>query len=318
MIIFLYGPDTFRSRQKLNEIINHYQEIHKGGLNLKQFDFKKDNYENFQNEIKSVSMFAGKKLMILKNAILNEEFKKSFPKDIAKISKLKDIILFYEEEIPSKDQFFKFLKRNSKAQEFNPLERVSLKNWIKKEIEAKKIGIEPQALNQLINYVGNDPWQLSGEIKKLISYKIKERPALIKEKDIDLLVKPRIDLNIFKTIDALASKNKKEALSLIHKHLEKGDSPLYILNMINFQFRNLLVIKSQTIALNYLSAKELIQLSKDLKLHPFIIKKSFWQAKKFGFEELKNIYQIIFEKDLSIKTGKINPQTALDTLIAEI
>ena len=26
MILFLYGPDTYRSRQKLNEIIEHYKK----------------------------------------------------------------------------------------------------------------------------------------------------------------------------------------------------------------------------------------------------------------------------------------------------
>ncbi|PIQ92378.1 MAG: hypothetical protein COV69_02735 [Parcubacteria group bacterium CG11_big_fil_rev_8_21_14_0_20_39_14] len=27
MIIFLYGPDTYRSRQKLNEIIEYYKKV---------------------------------------------------------------------------------------------------------------------------------------------------------------------------------------------------------------------------------------------------------------------------------------------------
>jgi len=319
MIILLYGQDTYRSRQKLSEIIEHYQKTHKSGLNLKYFDFKEDSYQNFRDEIKSISMFAGKKLIVLKNAISNEDFKANFLKEAKNFLDLKDIILFHEEkEIPPNDQLFKFIKKFGKLQEFKLLEEKTLKNWAKKEFEKEKVKIEPLALTQLINYVGNDLWQLSGEIKKLTAYAIKERAPAIREKDIDLLVKPKIELDIFKTIDAISSKNKKEALSLIHQHLEKGDSPLYVLAMINFQFRNILMIKSRCQFLNYLGAKKINELSKEFKLHPFVIKKSFWQSKRFQLEELRKIYQLIFEKDFAIKTGKINPEIALDTLIAEI
>jgi UTP-glucose-1-phosphate uridylyltransferase len=47
IIIFLYGPDTFRSKQKLKEIIERYKKVHQSGLNLKHFDFKKDSFENY-------------------------------------------------------------------------------------------------------------------------------------------------------------------------------------------------------------------------------------------------------------------------------
>ena len=53
-------------------------------------------------------------------------------------------------------------------------------------------------------------------------------------------------------------------------------------------------------------------------MHPYVIQKSTQQTRKFNFEELKKIYQKIFQVDLDIKTGKIEPETAIDLLIAEI
>jgi DNA polymerase III delta subunit len=53
-------------------------------------------------------------------------------------------------------------------------------------------------------------------------------------------------------------------------------------------------------------------------MHPFLVKKSYEQAQKFSLVELKKIYQKIFEVDLGIKTGKIEPETALDLLISRI
>ncbi len=57
---------------------------------------------------------------------------------------------------------------------------------------------------------------------------------------------------------------------------------------------------------------------KKSNLHPFIVRKSYEQAQKFTIEQLKKIYQRIFQVDSAIKTGKIAPDVALDLLITEI
>ena len=320
MIIFLYGPDTYRSRQKLNEIIEHYQKIHKSGLNLKCFDFEENkastelsrtSFEEFQDFIQTTSMFKEKKLVILKNAPPNLEIEKEILNLIKNPRYQNEIILFYEEkEIDNKRPLFQYLKKQGKSQEFKLLGGQKLRNWVKKEFEKYGANIENQALEKLIDFVGNDLWHLSNEIKKLVSFKGGERVEI---KDVETLVKPKIETDIFETIDAIASKNKKQALELLHKHLEKGDSPLYLLSMINFQFRNLLEIKDLIER-----KKSYQQILNKIKLHPYVIQKSYWQAKKFSLQELKKIYQRIFQVDLSIKTGKIEPKTALDLLITEI
>jgi len=315
MIIFLYGPDTYRSQQKLNEIIEHYKKTSKSGLNLKYFDFKKDSYQELKDEFQIISMFQEKKLMVLKNAFSNSEFKRKFLENSKKFRDSKDIILFYEEDEFSKnDALFNFLKGQAKFQEFKLLESQRLKNWVKKEFEKYQSQVSDRALGKLIEFIGNDLWQISNEIRKLVSYKKKQE---IGEEDVGLLVRPKIETDIFKTIDAISSGNKKQALLLIHKHLEKGDSPLYLLSMINFQFRNLLLVKScESKAELYVNDRRI--LSQKLKLHPYVIRKSIQQARRFTIDELKKIYQKIFQVDLNIKTGKIDPQTALDLLITEI
>jgi len=317
MLIFLYGQDTYRSRQKLNEIINHYKKIHKSGLNLKYFDGKNLSFQDFKDEIRSVSMFAEKKLAVLKNTFLNKNFKENFLRDSKEFAESKDIVLFYEEEEFSGDKLFKFLRKYAKSQEFKPLQSQKLKNWVKKGFDDYGIEIREEALEKLINFVGSDLWQMANEIKKLVSYKLKCPNPEISQRDIELLVKPKIENDIFKTIDAIASKNKKQALDLIHKHLEKGDTPLYLLSMINFQFRNLLIVKSQELRRKFY-AGDVRVLTEKLKMHPYVIQKSTQQTRKFNFEELKKIYQKIFQVDLSIKTGKVEPETALDLFIAEI
>ena len=79
--------------------------------------------------------------------------------------------------------------------------------------------------------------------------------------------------------------------------------------MINFQFRNIFEVK------DLMEKKKPLALS---GLHPYLIKKSSQQARKFTLPELKKIYRKLFEVDYKIKTGKIEPQLGLDLLITEI
>jgi len=310
MIIFLYGPDTYRSSQKLKEVIDRYKKIHKSGLNLKYFDFQEDNFEDLRDAFRSRSMFDEKKLMILKNVLVDSNAEEKFKDIIKELSDSKDVILFYEEEIDEKKPLFKLFKKYAKCQDFKLLEGRTLRNWIKKEFKKYSTEIDEPALSLLLDFVGNDLWRMANEIKKLVNYKNKKR---IQEKDVRDLVKPKIETDIFKTINAIAAKNKKKALSLVKKHLQKGDSASYILAMINFQFRSLLIVKD-------LIEKGRSQraISRETTLHPYVVKKSYALANKFKFEELKKIHQKIFQADFGIKTGKIDPKAALETLILEI
>ncbi|MFH1714225.1 MAG: DNA polymerase III subunit delta [Candidatus Nealsonbacteria bacterium] len=311
MIILLYGPDTFRSRKKLNEIIEHYKKANKKGLDLKYIDLESLGFRDFKNEIQQISIFDEKKLLILTNAFSNQEFKESLVERYADFTDDKNIIVFFEEKkVPTNDRLLKFLSKKAKCQEFYFLNKESLKKWTKNQFLELKTTISQDGLDKLVDFVGSDLWRMDNEIKKLVSFKKGKKVEL---KDLDQLVRPKIETDIFSTIDAIAQKNRKKAIFLLHKHLDKGDSPLYLLSMINYQFRNLLLIKDLIE-----KQKPYYQISKILKLHPFVVRKSYNLADKFSYQELKKIYQNIFQVDLSIKTGKIKPETALDLFLSEI
>jgi len=311
MIYFLYGPDNFRSRKKLNEIIEEYKKVHKSGLNLIYIDAKDADYKGFYSNFKITSMFAEKKLIVLKNIFLakggSAKFQEEFLENLKSIEELKDIIIIYEgDAVDARTKFFKELKKKVKCQEFDVLQPVMISKLIFSEFEAKGVKINADATALLLSFAGNNLWRLSNEINKISNYK---KNGVVTKEDVELLVRPNIENDIFKTIDALASKNKKEALTLLHKHLDNGDNSLYLLSMIAYQFRNLLAVK------------ELIEKRRSLSgsgLHPFVVKKISYLCGSFTLAQLKNIYQKIFEIDADIKTGKIDAELALDLLVSQI
>ena len=310
MIYFIYGQDSYRSKRKLQEIVEGYKKVHKSGLNLIYIDAKQADYMDFYSNFKITPMFAEKKLIVLKNVFDSKEFQENFLEAVKNMEELKDIIIVYEDCPADKRlKIFKTLEKYAKCQEFEFLQPASLKKWMAAEFEKSGAKIDSAALDLLLNFVGTDLWQMENEINKLSNYKA---GGVIKKEDVGLLVRPNIDNDIFKTIEAIASKDKKIALDLLYRHLDGGEAPLKLLAMIAYQFKNLLIVKELQ------SSQPYALIAKKSGLHPYAVQKTSYLCNQFTIDRLKKIYQNIFQADSDIKTGKIEAETALDLLLSEI
>lgn len=321
MIIFLYGEDEFRSSRKLAEIKNKFIEKNKEGGTLFVFDLAEPAVKISEMLLKlsSGGLFSNKKLAIIKNILQNKTAAedREFLDFLKKADKgeIKDLTLvFWErEKFDKKLKLAKFLLEKAKKQEFRLLDGTKLTSWIIREIQEKGAGavsISPRAVEKLSIFVGNNLSLLSQEIEKLVGYKGKGE---ISEEDVELLVKSKIDTDIFKTIDSLSRGDKKTAVKLLHNHLESGEDPFYLLSMYFFQFRNLLKVKP-------LAEKNMPQseIASKLKIHPYVAKKSVEQGRNFSLERLKELYKKLCDIDSEVKTGKVGIELALDKFIAGV
>lgn len=280
------------------------------------FDFVEKGIEELKELIGAKSMFKEKKLVVLESifdkGIEEQRILSDYLKQ-AKAEKEEELILIIrEKKAPDKrTELFKFLtKKPVMAQEFKNLDGIKLENWIKKEVEKRDGKIEERAANVLAVFAGNNLWRMGNEIEKLVSFK---GESAIEEGDIKNLVVAKIGNNIFETVDALAEQNKKKALRLLHNHIEKGESEIYLFTMFIRQFRNLLIIKEAIER-----GVPYYELAKRTGLHSFVVRKTSEQAKEFTLEGLKKIYNKLLDFDIGIKTGRISAQTALDMLAMEI
>ncbi|MDP2820728.1 MAG: DNA polymerase III subunit delta [bacterium] len=314
MIIFFHGPDSFRINKKIQEITEKYQSKYRTGLNLKIIDENNIEETDIRTIFSLKSMFKEKKLVILKNLLNNQEIQQIIL-DKAKIIIPSDgdiVFLIIENELKEKNkQINDFLKKNSKNQEFKLLTGSELKTLILKTFKNNGFDFEPNVPEKIIDYIGNDLWRMDSEIKKLMLFKQEEKK--INLEDIEILIRPNLETNIFQTIDQLAKGDKKQFLNMIHNHLNQGDEPLYLLSMIIFQLRNLLIIKE---LLKYPNQKDLVL--KSLKINPFIVRKITSFGQSLDKNKLKDLYQRVFQLDSKIKTGEIEPVLGLDLFAVEI
>lgn len=323
MLFFLYGEDSFRSNKRVLEIKNKFQTNDNSQAGLSSFDaqIEKNTLNKIETALKNTSLFSNKKLLIIRNIIsaspADEQAKILifFKKNLETLQFNSDcIIIFWEDTLPRKNNaFFKFLLLHSKKQNFEKLTGIKLEQWTLKELEKNnsKAKISHSALDKLIAYSYENTTKISQEIEKLVTYANNE---LISDNMLDLLIETQLNNDIFKTIEALAENNKKLALGLLHQHLNRGDDPFYLLSMFIYQFRNLLRIAS----LQENGVFNEFEIAKISRLHPYVVKKSFTQAKNFGEKKLLSIYKKLGAIDTKIKTGQLNIQLALDKFIGEL
>lgn len=327
MILFIFGEDTYRSKQKLDSIKQKYIDASFGDTNLSIIDFadKKTDFTEINRMIMAQPFLAKKRLVVIKNL-----FKKSWKKLQEEVAiflpkiPTSSVVLFYEKGIPDRrSKLFKTLNKPRVSQEFKPLNPAQLRSWIRKRLdknlEINKIGLNVSQLVDLISKSGGDLWQISANIEKVSLYTGTNCENANRE-ELEKLVTNQTEVGIFSLIDALGQKNAKLAISTLHNLLEEDKNVLYIFTMIVYGFRNLLVIKDLAIRQteNMPQYKLFANISKEAKINPYVVRKTLQSCSNFSLSELKKIYQLLFGTDIKIKTGRIDPVLALDLLVTKI
>lgn len=308
MSYLLYGLDTYRSRQKLNAIKSKYIDASLGDTNLATLDGATVKPDELIRQIGAAPFLAPKRLVIIYNLVTqgNKETQKAIMDFLPKIPAT-SVVIFYEEDSPDKrNALFQALNLPKKTEEFTSLLPPKLALWIKNELKTTNTQITPDALQLLIQITGPDLWRLSQEIAKLSLHS----PEKITRQDIETLVHQEPTGDIFQLLDALGARHAPKALSHIHALLTSGESPLYILSMIVYGFRTLILVE------DYL--RENPHRTSAPNVHPFVFRKSQGQLKHFSRAKLRQIYQKLSDLDYACKTGTIEPKLALDLFVAEL
>lgn len=311
MLVFLYGENTYLTQKKTQEIVANAQKAHKNGLFIRYVDCAKESDQSIIDGIWQADLLARQRLTVLKNTFQNAGFKEYLAQKGDVLSKIKETFIFYEEGYPpARDAFFIFLQKEAKTHDFKALQGQTLERWAADEFGKYRTGIEADALSLLLNSGPSDLWLLENEIKKLVAFRKGQK---VKLQDVVLLCRRQTEGEIFKTLDALTSENKKKAAELLHRQVQWGDSPLYILSMVGYQLRNMLAVKD-------LLDKGRTQpaVIKETGLHPYVAQKTINQVGRFSLADLKKIYQGLLRVDVDLKTGKLVPEIALDISMSRI
>ena len=202
--------------------------------------------------------------------------------------------------------------KRTHVKEFRPPSERDLPRWIEDRMEAKKGQITTQAAQELAHSVGTELRQLDQELEKLLAYVNYERAVTVQ--DVRAAVSVQQLAGVFDLVDAIGMRQGDRAMRCLHELLNAGAAPMYLLTMIERQFRILLQVKE-------LQARgaTLSEIRRATGIgHRFVIEKGSRQARNFSMERLESIYAHLGDVEQHIKTGKIEDLLALDLLVAQL
>jgi DNA polymerase III delta subunit len=170
--------------------------------------------------------------------------------------------------------------------------RKDLFPWVKQQAAAKGLHMSGDAMNALVDVVGEQRMALSQAIEEL---SLAMPPgSRITPKEIAGQFSGRADVKLFGFIDAVAQKQGPAALESLHYLVAQGEAPTMLFWNLTRHFRQLLVAAES-------SPK---QVAKLLGKPDWLAEKLCRQARGFGQEALIEAYQVLAEADLKVKSSE--------------
>jgi len=307
MLYFIFGEDNFRSHKYFFEVRDFYKDK---GASFFSCDFSDKlsvslDIPALEDIFKSNTLFSGSKLVAIKNLFKNTniEFRKELLAVLKnrKIDEAKDImVIFYEDNTVRSSSLRKWLEQKAKGvKEFSLLKKKGLERWVIEEEQKMGLKLTPEGRQSILISFPSDTGSIYYSLEKLALIK----KGLISKELIEENLFLPLNSNIFSFLDNLVEGNMKRAFWFLETLVNQGIHPLYILKMIIFQFRNLLIIKSLQ--------------AKPPSMHPYVFQKLHPLAKIIPLETLKSIFQRLLYYDRKIKRGVIDGQVALEMFLVD-
>ena len=328
MLHVLIGEDDFSIRRALEEIKKGIGDAAALMTNTTVLDGRQVTLEKLRSSCETVPFLAEKRLVIVEG--LFERFEsgnrtgrkkstrkteqpeeyKTIADGIKHLPEFTELVLI-SGGIKAGNPLFRELSTIARVKSFPRLKQSQLSQWIMQRVKEVGGSISPQAINLLIRFVGNDLWIMASEVDKLALFTGGRR---IEEADVRAVVSYAQEANVFAMVDAILESRAGAAQELLQQLLRQGAAPAQLLVMLSRQVRIIFQIREMR---GRKESRADIQ-SKLGLTSDFVLRKAWDQADRYSPARLHEVYHRLLETDLSIKTGKLEGELALNILIAEL
>lgn len=309
MNYLLYGTETYLIEKEIQDI---KQKNKFDDLDISKYDLENNLIDEIYEDLTTVSLFSSRKLIIIDNAFI---FNRVQQKKLDNINLIEDyleknnsdnVLIFIDrsEKIDSAKKLTKLIKKDGIIKEFNKEKNIS--KAVKNMFEDYKI--TDSLIEYLINRVGNNLEIMHNEVEKLKTYKLDDK--IITKDDIDSLISENIDIDIFKFIDDIINKNKKEALKTYQELIKINEEPVKIIALLASKFR--LMYQATTLAKKGFKEDDIANI---LNVHRYPVHLAIISGYKYNPKILLKYLDDLANLDIGIKTGVKDKNLSLELFI---
>ena len=227
------------------------------------------------------------------------------------------ILIFTCEKADKRKKLYKEIEKNGKVYELDRLPEGDLKNFIIKRLRLSGKVCKAYVLNELIHLSGYyhketqyNLYNLENDLKKMIAHSTGEE---IIASDVVAAISGDLETEVFAMTDAAGRGRNDEAFRLLFNILGTGESVYKLLALLISQFELMLSVKELG-----RTESRAAGMAQTLGVHEFRVKKALGFSERYTEQRLKEILMDAYETDIKIKSGLLDPRTAIELLVAEL
>lgn len=257
MIIFLYGPDSYRRQKKVKELVDDYRRKDPA-FDLEYFDFSSQN-QNGENSseflrlrefVATPSLFRENKFGVAENIFFKiSAFSVSRRKELKNFLKSQmspqDLVLIISEDSKPPADFNFLIDKEAplselKFQEFENPKGAQLEHFIRKEAKERGVNLTSRAIDFLAESFNNDSWGLINELDKLSLIK-SETVDTDKIKEISDYIEPMTDWRktYYSMMDIVGNHPLSQKLRNLEILFCRQEEPAKIFNILASQIQSI-------------------------------------------------------------------------------
>lgn len=298
MVTLLVGENSFELSRALADLTAGFSG------DIERFEAGEVEVDNLANILMSMSLFADKRLVIIKNIGSNKNLWDALPEWLGKISD--DVQLVLTEEKPDRrTKAWKAFQKGANIQEFKLWGRQDEKAalaWLEGYARERGLEVSRSLAQYLLRRVGLDQWALAQAIDKL---SLLEN---ISQNDIDDQTELSVEENVFGLFE-LALGGKLNEVSCALENLRKTEDPYRLFGLVSGQALQLAAL---------VSAPDSADVAADFGVHAFALSKMRSHAKKMSIRDAGEIVSVFLQADIAIKTNGLDPWLALEGALLKL
>ncbi len=317
-VYICYGTESYLMNEFIERLVEQLVEPEHREMALVRFDTGESPVDAILEEAETLPFLVPSKVVLVRDSVLFASGKES-----AKVEHRPERLLSYLEQ-PSETTVLVFLVPHEKLDErkklvkaakaadfvipFTPLSAEELGQWIQKRATSRGRTLAKDAGEELLRRVGTDMHSLAAEMDKLILHAGADGTITLDA--VNELVIVATEQNVFRLTEELAALRTGPAIALYYDLLRQREEPIKLMALMVRQFRNMLHVKE--LASQGYSPQ---QMAGQLGLHPYAVKITAEQTRKFSLERLATLLSELADLDYAMKTGQVDKTLGLELFL---
>jgi DNA polymerase III subunit delta len=307
-VYLVLGPEHFQCRKAVDLLKCKAVSPVSIAFDYSEFYAGEDPVDEIIKAVNTYPMLSKRRVVLINSAEkLNESEQETLLDSLKELSSRGTLILLAE-DLDHRKKLYKSIRETGCVVEFAKLKGFALERWAESYVQRAGYRISPAAMKKILDLTGADLQNLSTELEKLMLFSGKQKT--IPDSAVENLVRESRQHRIFDLIDAIAVRDRTNALRLLDNLISAGESPIAMVALMARHCRQILIAK------DYLRQKmDSREIAARVQVLPFLADKFMRQVRSADAAAIQEMYIRIADIDRRLKSSSADGRLLLEQVI---